>query len=101
MSEELGPEDPLRGAMGDDTVLATLRIVGWEVGSGRAPVPACRESPTDQAGLSALAASARERCKAYACYFKNHPACQPNNTCTGAYFTCNVNCPAPTSTDIC
>jgi hypothetical protein len=37
----------------------------------------------------------------YGCYFRNHPSCQPNNTCAGAYFTCNANCPAPTSADIC
>jgi ABC-type cobalt transport system substrate-binding protein len=37
----------------------------------------------------------------YPCYFRNHPACQQNTTCGGLYFTCNANCPAPTSADAC
>lgn len=37
----------------------------------------------------------------YPCYFQNHPACQANSICDGQYFTCNVNCPAPTEADRC
>ncbi|HEX2163943.1 MAG TPA: M36 family metallopeptidase [Thermoanaerobaculia bacterium] len=42
-----------------------------------------------------------EKVSAYPLYFKNHPACIPNTTCNGSYFTCNVNCPAPTVADQC
>lgn len=37
----------------------------------------------------------------YPCYFTNHPLCNRNTTCAGQYFTCNANCPAPTSADAC
>lgn len=37
----------------------------------------------------------------YPCYFRNHPACQPNSNCQNLYFTCNANCPAPTAADRC
>jgi hypothetical protein len=37
----------------------------------------------------------------YPCYFLNHPACSPNGTCGGLYYTCNANCPAPTAADRC
>jgi hypothetical protein len=36
----------------------------------------------------------------YSRYFKNHPACIFNSNCQGAYYTCNANCPAPTSADL-
>lgn len=42
-----------------------------------------------------------EKVAGYNCYFQNHPTCQPNDTCAGEYFTCNSNCPTPTSADIC
>ena len=42
-----------------------------------------------------------EKVSAYPLYFKNHPACIPNTGCNGSYFTCNANCPAPTSADQC
>ncbi|HEV8577844.1 MAG TPA: hypothetical protein VGX68_02080 [Thermoanaerobaculia bacterium] len=42
-----------------------------------------------------------EKVASYPLYFKNHPACIPNNTCNGSYFTCNANCPAPGSADQC
>jgi hypothetical protein len=42
-----------------------------------------------------------EKVSAYPLYFKNHPACVPNTTCGGSYFTCNVNCPAPATADQC
>ena len=37
----------------------------------------------------------------YPCYFQNHPACKANSICDGQYYTCNVNCPAPTEADRC
>lgn len=37
----------------------------------------------------------------YQLYFKNHPSCAPNDNCGGLYFTCNEDCPAPTSADRC
>jgi ABC-type cobalt transport system substrate-binding protein len=37
----------------------------------------------------------------YPCYFRNHPSCVQNTDCQGQYFTCNVNCPAPTAADAC
>jgi alpha-tubulin suppressor-like RCC1 family protein len=32
-------------------------------------------------------------------YFKNNPRCVKNTTCSGQFFTCNSNCPAPTDAD--
>ena len=42
-----------------------------------------------------------EKVSNYPLYFKNHPHCSPNQTCGGLYFTCNENCPAPSSADQC
>jgi hypothetical protein len=36
----------------------------------------------------------------YPHYFDNHPACLPNKTCAGQYYTCNHKCPAPTAADL-
>jgi len=36
---------------------------------------------------------------AYPNYFRNHPRCQANTTCAGAYYQCNAACPAPDETD--
>jgi hypothetical protein len=41
-----------------------------------------------------------EKVSGYSRYFKNHPACISNSNCQGAYYTCNANCPAPTSADL-
>jgi hypothetical protein len=35
------------------------------------------------------------------CYWQNHPRCQRNTDCAGAYYTCNADCPAPGSADRC
>jgi len=43
----------------------------------------------------------KEKVAAYGLYFKNHPACKSNSTCGGQYYTCNINCPAPTAADVC
>lgn len=42
-----------------------------------------------------------EKVSDYPLYFFNHPACQRNHLCDGQYFTCNINCPAPTTADRC
>lgn len=42
-----------------------------------------------------------EKVASYPLYYHNHPLCSPNTTCGGLYFTCNSNCPTPTSTDLC
>jgi hypothetical protein len=40
-----------------------------------------------------------EKLTNYTKYLVNHPACVVNNTCAGSFYTCNSNCPAPTSAD--
>ncbi len=44
-------------------------------------------------GLSVCAELVTER------YFRDHPACAPNRTCAGLYFTCNHQCPTPAATE--
>jgi hypothetical protein len=42
-----------------------------------------------------------EKVQDYPLYYHNHPACAINYICGGQYFTCNSNCPAPTTADQC
>lgn len=42
-----------------------------------------------------------EKVQDYPLYYHNHPACAINYICGGQYFTCNANCPAPTTNDQC
>ncbi len=37
----------------------------------------------------------------FPCYFDNHPDCQPANSCSGHFTTCNSACPLPTLADRC
>jgi hypothetical protein len=38
-----------------------------------------------------------EKLAAYPYYFLHHPLCVKNDTCAGQFFTCNANCPQPSS----
>jgi extracellular elastinolytic metalloproteinase len=63
---------------------------------------ACNGTSGQWAGCRGTGCSVcAEKVSSYPLYFKNHPACIPNTTCNGSYFTCNVNCPAPTTADQC
>jgi hypothetical protein len=35
----------------------------------------------------------------YPLYYLKHPGCTPNPSCGGRHYSCNANCPAPTSAD--
>jgi hypothetical protein len=41
----------------------------------------------------------REKLTDYPYYFINHPKCVANPSCSGQFFTCNANCPAPVDAD--
>jgi len=61
----------------------------------------CNGTPGQWAGCRGNGCNVCEELVAnYPNYFKNHPACQRNFTCSGQYFTCNAHCPAPTAADL-
>ena len=67
------------------------------------PVPLnCNGTPGEWSGCRGNGcAVCAELVELYPLYFANHPACSPNYTCGGLYFTCNWQCPAPGPGDLC
>lgn len=64
--------------------------------------PTCSGTPGQWSGCRGQGcAVCAEKVASYPLYFHNHPLCTPNTTCGGLYYTCNANCPAPTSADLC
>ena len=64
--------------------------------------PSCSGTPGQWSGCRGQGCTVCvEKVASYPLYFHNHPLCNPNNNCGGQYFTCNANCPAPTSADLC
>lgn len=62
--------------------------------------PMCSGSPGGFEGCRGTGCNVcAEKTGSFPYYFANHPKCVKNTTCEGSFFTCNVNCPAPTNAD--
>ena len=67
----------------------------------RAPVAMCNGTAGEWAGCRGHGcAVCTEQLQGYTRYVQNHPRCVVNPTCAGQFYTCNADCPAPTSADM-